>query len=453
MTMIATPKLPRQHSADVTSEIKYRYAFDVNRRLVEINSSLVVKGKDYICLSCNRSLLPIKGPIRQQHFRHKVHGDCSMETYLHSLAKLVFQQTYNDCLLNREPFLVEYKVPLHCSACKNHVGYESKQVDLTKYFTKITPEIPDRGFIPDLLLTSDASNDSLYVEIAVTHFVEENKASSGARIIEISISEESDIDLISSCCISEEDPRVSTYNFKKDPLLRPNLHTCQSDIAEITVTSSKRYEPSIPSFFLFKNSGKCLQKNCTKSEYDNLSARSNYSKMLDIPGADSIENSDFLLHFFVENIQKAHLAGNRFKNCWLCNFHRRKIDRANMLGTRHWHTYSYSYCNKHKRSIENSNNAVDCKEFWIINNLKPEDDLHEYNRIRTAKFMERKIASDTTMRNNNYTSSQQIIPNQDDIKCLECGKITSKQDTWWFSTDTKTCICTKCLKLKYSHLL
>lgn len=373
-------------SPDKQNDVMYRYALDDNHQVLEINSALVIKGKDYTCLSCNGFLRPVKGALRKAHFRHRALVDCSLETYLHKLAKHIFLQTYNDCLTHKKPFLVEYVVPIHCSVCKARVGSESKQVDLTLYFKRIRLESPDCGFIPDILLTTDTGSESLYIEIAVTHFVEESKADSGKRIIEISISGEVDIDLISSCCIPEEDPRVTIYNFKKEPLLRANHHTCPS----IKPTDkSKQNEPSIPCFFLFKDSGKCLLKDCNKSEYDKLSSRSVYTKMLDIQGADSyIEDSDFSLQFFVDNIQKAHLVGNKFKNCWLCNFHRRKMDRSRLFETRQWHSYSYSYCNKHKRIIDNSNNASDCMEFWTISNLKAEDDLLMYSQLRAAKYRE-----------------------------------------------------------------
>lgn len=454
MTHLSTSPLLPDHSSNPVS-IKYSYALDENNNVIEIGSASVIKGKDYTCISCSGPLRPVMGEIRQQHFRHRVQVDCSPETYLHNLAKHVFLQTYNDCLANGKPFMVEYLVPTYCSACNTCLGYETKQADLTRHFKNIDLEVPDRGFIPDILLATTSGGEALYVEIAVTHFVEENKVSSGARIVEIHVCIESDIDLISSCCISEADPRVTIYNFKKEPLLRVGQHKCPSSTPLDKPTDNpKQNEQSIPCFFLFKNSGKCLQKNCSKPEYDKLSSRSAYSRMLDIPGAATIEDSDFLLRFFVDNIQKAYLLGNKIKNCWLCNFHRRKQERSNILGLRHtWHTYSYSYCNKHKRIIDNSNDAFDCNVFWIINGLKPDDDLLMYNRVQTAKYQEQK---QKLVHTNNMGASQpplQIASHPDEVKCIECGKLMTKGKTWWFNAENKTCVCTKCLQLNHPHLL
>ena len=63
---------------------------------------------EFFCLFCHRQMIAKQGKIRQWHFAHKaLSPNCSYESYLHSLAKLLILQK----LRSEQPFGVEIKVP------------------------------------------------------------------------------------------------------------------------------------------------------------------------------------------------------------------------------------------------------------------------------------------------------------------------------------------------------
>lgn len=337
MTNSNIHKLAEQHGSCVQDDVKYRYALDENQCVIEIGSELVVKSKDYICLSCGKILRPVKGQIRKKHFRHKVHVDCSSETYLHNLAKLVFFQTYNECLANNRPYLIEYKVPKHCDVCRENgpcnIGYEVKKTDLTRYFKDIALEVRDNEFIPDVLLTS--GRNSLYVEIAVTHFVEEKKTTSGMKIIEIHIDNEGDIDLITSCHLSEDDARVSIHNFRKDPVSGDYSNECQKTVY----------------CFILHPSGKSIIRYVPVLEFESIAAKGAYVEKVDQFGRRSGKEE------FLNRVSKAFQKGMKIKNCWLCTFH-----------CLQYRTHE-SFCRLQKTEIANNNQAVECKKYKSIDSV------------------------------------------------------------------------------------
>lgn len=308
------------------NDIKYQYALD-GSRTIDISSDNVVRGKEYTCLSCDNVLIPVLGEIRQKHFRHKIQVDCSTETYLHNLAKRIFFQTYNECLDNNRPYIIEYCVPVHCNACKEYgpceIGHELKRTDLTKHFKEAFLESRDDEFIPDILLKS--GSESLYVEIAVTHFVEENKASSGIRIIEIAVNNESDVELIISCQISEHDDRVNIRNFRLTPIKCNFADECRK---------------TVNCFVLYPN-GKSKLGSIPVFEYESLVDKDIYVERTPTYGAEA----------FINKVAELHSKGMKIKNCWLCTFH-----------CLHFRTRE-SYCQLLKKHLENKNQAVDCTKY------------------------------------------------------------------------------------------
>jgi len=320
--------------------IKYQYALDESRAL-DIGSDDVVRGKEYTCLSCGNVLIPVLGEIRQRHFRHKIQVDCSSETYLHNLAKRMFFQTYNECLNNSRPYFLEYCVPTHCNACKEYgpceTGHVLKCTDLTQHFKEISMESRDSEFIPDILLKR--GSETLYVEIAVTHFVEENKTSSGKRIIEISVNNENDVELITSCELSERDNRVSIRNFRLTPIDGNFANECRK---------------TVNCFVLYSN-GKSKLGPLTVLEYESLVVKGIYVEKTPTYGAEA----------FINKVAELHLKGMKIKNCWLCTFH-----------CLHFRTRD-SYCQLLKKHLENKNQAVDCPKYKAKSSIPECGLIHE----------------------------------------------------------------------------
>ncbi|MDO2952641.1 hypothetical protein M8826_11065, partial [Aeromonas simiae] len=86
------------------------------------------------------------------------------------------------------------------------IGATKKTFDLTDYFHSIKMEKRDGHFIPDLTLCSTTRTaEKIYIEIAVTHFMSEEKEYSGAKIIEIPLESELDIEKITRAHLTPKD--------------------------------------------------------------------------------------------------------------------------------------------------------------------------------------------------------------------------------------------------------
>jgi hypothetical protein len=231
-------------------DIKYQYAINSNGETVyaaNLIASQEVRNEAYKCVSCDHTLIPVLGEKRKKHFRHKadIQVQCSPETYLHKLGKIRFYEIYTDCLANKIPFWIEIEVTQRCTfypqfqqICRFWNKYK-KRFDLTQYFKKISLEKKDNSFIPDVLLTSE-KGETLYIEIAVTHQSTIEKISSGYRIIELTIHQESDINILESNCLSEKDT-VKFFNFRREH----TKHMCAGEcVHKMQVrTKTKEYEP------------------------------------------------------------------------------------------------------------------------------------------------------------------------------------------------------------------
>lgn len=179
-----------------SSSIKYKYALSEDGLILDVNDLSEEDRRDYECIGCGNVLRPVLPKInRKKHFRHKVNHDCSIETYLHRMGKKLFVETYENCLQQGIPYLIEYEVPIICDFCKHgpcEKDDEKVTYDLTKVFTDIFEEQRDEELIPDVLLITK-SGKKIYIEIAVTHQSSSTKINSGIRIIEFLLSKEEDL--------------------------------------------------------------------------------------------------------------------------------------------------------------------------------------------------------------------------------------------------------------------
>jgi hypothetical protein len=225
--VVTLPQINRVfYLSTMMKDIKYQYAINSIGKIVnavDLIASIEVRSKTYKCLSCGNILIPVLGEKIKKHFRHKadIQVQCSPETYLHKLGKSRFYDIYNSCLDEKLPFWIEIEVKQKCKFQKQfqHIcsSREGKEMfDLTQFFKKIDPEIKDNDFIPDLLLTSDKGK-KIYIEIAVSHKSTQRKIHSGIRIIELAISQESDLNIIDRKILSESD-KVIFFNFNREQI-------------------------------------------------------------------------------------------------------------------------------------------------------------------------------------------------------------------------------------------
>lgn len=344
---------------------KYRYAYNENEKIVDVLKLHREEQQElgmFFCIGCGNPLIAkIKGEKKVKHFAHKVKVKCNTETYLHKLAKQTFLTTYLNCLEENEPFKIELTHPHVCDKfidiwdIKCDLGTFKKTYDLTEYYDEIKLEHRDDCFIPDLLLIdTTGEKESIYIEIAVTHFLSEEKEISSHRIIEISIEEEKDIDKITSRIISETSAKF--VNFRPVSVSAPDAKckcALQKYFCLIIYKSGKsflEYETLAKLQFLWNDRRE-------KIAYMKLYPRSFDSTN---PAHDLIAKWD-AKDIFIEMICEAKKRGFSVKNCFLCRYQ--------------GYNFSFSssdpiYCKINKNTC-NSNTAVDCQYFRYSYSTNP----------------------------------------------------------------------------------
>lgn len=314
-----------------SSSIKYKYALSEDGRVLSINKLSEEDRRDYECLGCGNILRPVLGKIRQKHFRHKINYDCSLETYLHRMGKKLFLETYENCLKQGIPYIIEYSVPVICDYCKHgpcEKDNEKSTFDLTKAFTILSEEKKDVGLIPDVLLRTE-SGEKIYVEIAVTHKSSSQKVNSGIRIIEFLLEGEDDLDIFKKTKISFFHDAIETFNFNPNPIKKKLKNRCHKEISYFTV---------------LKN-GKCKINTVAIHEFDRIKGTSqHYIEQVSSPSSYS----------FVEEAEKAYLKGVKVKNCFLCRYHAINTSFSFSVETKP------IFCKFHKET-KNSNTAANCE--------------------------------------------------------------------------------------------
>lgn len=139
-----------------------------------VHVSIVDRGKACACTcpSCGAPLLAHKGEKIAHHFKHTSDHDCAhaRETIVHQLAKGILEQTPEFCL---PPHRLTRTVRLRGGS---HMALD-ECVDAAQRcypVDRVRTEQRLGTITPDLILTLDGHD--LLVEIAVTHFVDNEKA-------------------------------------------------------------------------------------------------------------------------------------------------------------------------------------------------------------------------------------------------------------------------------------
>lgn len=185
-----------------------------NEQLVRIDDVTPESRKSSIftCLGCGGEMEACLGEVREHYFRHKNKENCSWESYLHKLSKLIIKARFEQ----QEKFLIYFNAVNSCSLlddCPFHRCHKEfvSELNLKDYYDTCELEGTYRGYRADILLThSEHPNRVLFLEIAVTHKCEEEKIASGIKIIEIDVINQQSAFMK----LDENNEQVHFYNFK-----------------------------------------------------------------------------------------------------------------------------------------------------------------------------------------------------------------------------------------------
>ena len=292
---------------------QYRFAFNATEELMdayELQPERDSGEKSYTCLGCGETLIAkVKGEKKEKHFAHKAHALCNEETYLHRLAKHVFYRTYLNCIATQQPFNITLSHPKLCEkyatvighACS--LGHTTKQYDLTRYFDRIDLEKRDGSFIPDLkIYRSGNKEQKIYIEIAVTHFLSQEKQQSDHKIIEIPVETEEDISKITGRNLTED--MASFINFDRNPV---------SIVDAECVCARKEYL----CLFIYESRKSHLNRAPLEElvrKYKQYSEKVVYSRLTEVDGNEHYLDLDGDGFYYVRMVEEAAKRGFPVRN-------------------------------------------------------------------------------------------------------------------------------------------
>ena len=253
------------------SDRSYPYAKNSLGRVTHITE---VDDKElYVCIGCGTEMIPRRGEGKTWHFAHKTLSTCSGESWLHITGKMLFIEEYQKRLTEKNPFYIGFDYPykalcekIHsCEKSKEHRHYE----DLTKYYTHIETEKKHGNFIPDIRLYNPDTGYNMYIEIAVTHRLSEEKKRSGYKIIEIQLKDKKCLEKMtksfSDCLI--DCTWVRFVNIKK-PVIEIPEYTQRPCEGKLCLTFKYEHELKINRILL--NSQR--QQELVDRKYDEIAA-------------------------------------------------------------------------------------------------------------------------------------------------------------------------------------
>lgn len=304
--------------------------------------------KGFTCIECQDAMIPKIGKVNEHHFAHKGNTKCSGESYLHKLAKRLFIESYQKCLVENRPFYLEYYSHETCISCEKVAPLNTtckfdnniEKFDLTQPFDSIEEEVTFGGFRADILLSSSARKEKIFIEIAVTHETEQAKISSNIRIIEYHLESQADLELFALSRIPVNESRIKRFNFQR---LRKNKrlyepHSCKMGFDCFTVSHD--------------GTARISYKQCREIIQEQIDGENIYFKLIERdPYTDEIKGESYVLE-----LEEALSKSIRVKNCFLCRYHAKNWES--------WRdTSAPVFCKFLKQDIDNSNFAAQCKYF------------------------------------------------------------------------------------------
>jgi hypothetical protein len=210
----------------VNTNVQYRYAVDEARKSIDVlllKDHEATAGKVFYCVGCGERMVAKLGNKLTHHFAHyNANAVCATETYLHKLAKLVFREEYQKCLVGGQPFWIEWE---QRTVCGKYPGSSERvcqtrpklvRCNYVKEFRSLKVETKASEFLPDVTLISQRTQERVFVEFAVTHACSAAKLASRNPIIEIKLTGESSLDPVRAHLLSSSDQRVVFHNFPKE---------------------------------------------------------------------------------------------------------------------------------------------------------------------------------------------------------------------------------------------
>lgn len=349
--------------------IQYPYAETMEGDVVFIGDTDPTPPRpSYKCLSCRRELRARYCRDKQDHFFHKVAGECVPETYWHRLAKLTFAKTYRDCLRDDHPFELVRHLTATCNHYQERYEYTctrevTDRVDLTEFFDRVEVEADCDGFRADVLLSSSTRPEVLLVEFFVTHACEEQKVEAGYRILEIKVESEEDALNSRSGRIDDHELTVFTHNFKEG-----------SGERDVCGGACRR---EFDVFRVYESGKAVLIPRRTPQEIDDLH-RNGLAVQNVITEERAVDRPDL----FREGVRTAHAQGVPIKNCLVCRYHGTPTLEDPV------------FCKTLRRPVANTNDAASCDRYTPVDpdELAAIDKRNaEYSRKRFARRTGRRL--------------------------------------------------------------
>lgn len=179
-----------------------------------------------VCPKCGTALQARNmGKLRVHHFSHNVKTSCegAVESALHQFAKEVFSRH------------TSVRVPEKITYVGSHSALVTETLDVP--YIGVVTERPLGEIVPDVTLERAGDKPSLLVEVAVTHFADEDKCakpeSLGYPCIEVDLQdmaslEEFDQEAVEKALVSEDDRKIWLFH----PLEAQTRAQLEADLQE-----------------------------------------------------------------------------------------------------------------------------------------------------------------------------------------------------------------------------
>lgn len=349
--------------------IRYRYAFNRGGDLIDIHS---LEAADryhmapYHCPGCGGELIPRLGHQQAHHFAHTAERICTSETYLHQVAKQVFQQQYLQARQAGTPLWLTYPTDPHCTFYQARWGFTCHQPrhatrNLLDYFDHMALEHPIGPYRTDVLLSSTRHPRVVLIEFAVTHRCTVEKRTSGYPIIEIDLPDEAALARLTNWFVAgiQPGPHVRFYQFKTPAF------SCDGDCQQ-----------RVNVFVVYPSGKSVLEDAC--SPQDITPDRFAHAIHYQVLGLAARSRKDQAVHYR-DAVRTAHFAGVPVYNCWLCVYH----------GA----AYAGIFCRFYKKTCR-TNTAVQCPRYRPFPTLTACHARDHENAVYRQRYLRRSASSD-----------------------------------------------------------
>ncbi len=264
---------------------------------------------------------------------------------MENLNKRLLESSHNGV-----PVFIESSQDILCDKYKDLLKHtctierEKVRFNLLQFYNNFELEKQYDGFRPDVLLT-DKNNvyPPLFLEIAVTHFIDEQKEKSGYRTIEIPIRTEQEAEALLTADITEDIASFINFNFESAGAVNSKCR-CAAEMYFC--------------FIYFKSNKSVLLHNTMSQVASSLKKRANSVQGFILQKAkqelEEIEDEGyFMSQKFRELLNEGVKRGMYIKNCFLCRY----------AGTSNHPEAGFPVFCKVDRQYCETNRAAECEKF------------------------------------------------------------------------------------------